>query len=60
MVINIEELFKELYDKFPDKIPDQVTEIRDLYLKVGNQQVIKYIEHIVELKEHSSKNKVKK
>jgi len=60
MVIDTGELLKDLYDKFPDKVPDKVADMRGLGMKVGNQQVMKFIEHIVERKEHEAKQKAKK
>ena len=60
MNINTDELLKELYDKFPDKVPDQVDNMRDLGRKVGEQTVMKFIEIIIERKQHEAKQKAKK
>ena len=60
MLIETDELLEILYDKFPDKVPDQVSDMRGLGVKVGEQKVMKYIEHVLEQKQHELDQKAKK
>lgn len=50
MLIDTDELLSTLYDKFPDRVPDMARDMRELGVKVGEQTVMKFIEHIVEQK----------
>lgn len=52
MLIDTDKLLPLLYEKFPDVVPDQVSDLRGLGIKVGEQKVMKYIEHIVENEAH--------
>lgn len=60
MLIETDELLEILYVKFPDVVPDKVADMRGLGKKIGEQTVMKYIEHVVDQKEHESKQKAKK
>jgi len=58
MLIDTDELLTELYEKFPDKVPDKVKDMRELGIKVGEQRPMKFIEHIIERKEHEAHRKL--
>lgn len=59
MIIDTDELLADLYAKFPDVVPDKVDSMRELGIKVGEQRVMKFIEHVVEYKHEEAKKKAK-
>ena len=60
MLIETDQLLEILYEQFPDVVPDKVDSMRGLGMKVGEQRVMKYIENVVEQKEHEAKQLAKK
>ena len=60
MLIDTDQLLTLLYDKFPDEVPSKVSDMRGLGIKVGEQTVMKFIEHFVEQKQHESERTAKK
>ena len=60
MLIETDQLLEILYEQFPDVVPDKVDSMRGLGMKVGEQRVMKYIENVIEQKEHEAKQLAKK
>lgn len=42
------EIIEALEVKFPDKLPTTPTTMEGIHVKIGNQQVIKYLKEIAE------------
>lgn len=60
MLIDTNDLINRLKAKYPDRLPSTIIDSNELSLLVGQQQVVKYIESLVNSLEAKAKPKVGK
>lgn len=58
MLIDTNDLINRLKVKYPDRLPPTIIDSNELSLLVGQQQVVKYIESLVNSLETKNKPKV--